>query len=77
MHTLRRLICTWRVEEVPDAPAAPAEDEQDDELVRDEHSTARRILVCIHNVDPELCVICSRNWAEPQTGQLPYRPKAA
>jgi hypothetical protein len=79
MRTLRRLTCIWRAEEMPDNSATTSDDRQADELECDEHSTVRRIpeLVCIHNVDRKLCVICSRNWAEPQTGQLPHRPKAA
>lgn len=79
MHAIRRLVCIWRVEETPDTPATPAENQQTDQPEHDDRFAGPYVpgLVCIHNLDPALCVICSRNWAEPRTGQLPYRSKAA
>jgi len=76
MRALRRLTCIWRAEKIPISPAA-TESQPGGEPQSGQQSQAHPRLVCIHNKDPELCVICSRNWANPETGQLPYRPKAA
>jgi len=80
-----RLICIWHKEQVPDTSAdtsaATSEDRQSDERIGCDEPIVDLVtsteLICIHKKNRELCVICSRNWAEPQTGRLPYRPKAA
>ncbi len=76
-----RLICIWRAEEAPDDSGGEFDDRQADEhdLECDERPIVRHIpeLTCIHKLDREACPICSRDWTQPQTGQLPYRPKAA
>jgi hypothetical protein len=73
-----RLVCIWREEEISESPDATS-DGQQTEPELDKRPTARRVpeLVCIHNKDRGECPICSRDWTQPQTGQLPYRPKAA
>jgi hypothetical protein len=75
-----RLVCIWRAEQMPDSSEATSDDRQDDELVEyDEHPILHVVpeLVCIHKKNRKACPICSRDWTQPQTGRLPYQPKAA
>jgi hypothetical protein len=74
-----RLICIWRLEQTPDSPEVTSDVRQSNGEGQGQHLTENPApeLVCIHRKNPKACPICSRDWTQPQTGQLPYRPKAA
>jgi hypothetical protein len=75
-----RWTCIWRAEQAPDSSAPTPDDRQTDEPIGCEEDSVVHLapeLTCVHKKDPAACPICSRDWTQPQTGQLPYRPKAA
>jgi hypothetical protein len=72
-----RLICRWHLEQ--DDSDVTVDAKQTEEERHDGQGAGNPTpgLVCVHRKDPKACPICSRDWTESQTGQLPYRPKAA